>query len=631
VGPGTPSINGYDTVSLPGHMLSLVDALEMMRRAVFRLRIEKNSEGMWEWGTAFFVGNKTALTAYHNLPSDQISSGRCVLSAFREGEWFNLTFSVTHSLRESEGDIAVLELSEAMPAGAAHLNLGYVPDQIPRRDRVLTWAGRPVCAFGFPFQGASQEGRLVPGLIDSTQPLVECDWKEQRGRGPGVIGWTDWLRIHADDNATRLEGISGAPILDRETHLVIGVQHSYVPGLKVVYGTELANLARVWPAFEQFARSIPVNRAGGVSEGFAASLQPETLQIPSARGLLPPPPRMFVGRGDVIADLLLRLTSLGAETEQTIPRIVVVRGTPGVGKTSLAAALAHNSQLQGSFPDGILWASLGQFSNATTILEDWLSAMSDSRVPPGLSTANLQGRLTSILSRKRVLLLIDDVWDARDAEPLRLGGANCATLMTTREPEAAIALARDLAYIYPLSGLSMEKGIELLIALAPWIVLQYSDEAYAMVEDFAGLPLAIHVAAQLLNSEMHCGFGGTTVPGLLDEIRNGAALLKAKPPSDRGVLANETSVESVAVLLELSTNRLSDQDRMQFALLGAMAPKPATFDMDLIQAVWATPDPKPTIRTLVNRGLLEPAPKECFQMHYLLVLHARELAAKLEL
>jgi hypothetical protein len=36
-------------------------------------------------------------------------------------------------------------------------------------------------------------------------------------------------------------------------------------------------------------------------------------------------------------------------------------------------------------------------------------------------------------------------------------------------------------------------------------------------------------------------------------------------------------------------------------------------------------DPRPTVRVLVNRGLLEPLTGGRFQMHSLLVLHAKSL------
>ncbi len=61
----------------------------------------------------------------------------------------------------------------------------------------------------------------------------------------------------------------------------------------------------------------------------------------------------------------------------------------------------------------------------------------------------------------------------------------------------------------------------------------------------------------------------------------------------------------------------------RFAYLGAFAPKPATFDAEAIKSVWLADDPKPTIRALVDRGLLEPSSQGRFWMHAILVKHAQ--------
>jgi hypothetical protein len=45
-----------------------------------------------------------------------------------------------------------------------------------------------------------------------------------------------------------------------------------------------------------------------------------------------------------------------------------------------------------------------------------------------------------------------------------------------------------------------------------------------------------------------------------------------------------------------------------------------------MKAVWQVEDPKPTVRILVDRGLLEPITEiGRFQMHALLVMHAKTL------
>jgi hypothetical protein len=80
----------------------------------------------------------------------------------------------------------------------------------------------------------------------------------------------------------------------------------------------------------------------------------------------------------------------------------------------------------------------------------------------------------------------------------------------------------------------------------------------------------------------------------------------------------------VAALLELSTNRLDEDTLICFAYLGAFAPKPATFDLPAMQAVWEVEDARPTTRTLVDRGLLEPITDTGrFWLHAILVAHAK--------
>jgi hypothetical protein len=128
----------------------------------------------------------------------------------------------------------------------------------------------------------------------------------------------------------------------------------------------------------------------------------------------------------------------------------------------------------------------------------------------------------------------------------------------------------------------------------------------------------------LLNTEAEYGFG---VEELLNDLRVGAKLLEAQAPADRANLSNQTT-PTIAALLQKSTDRLNEHDRDCFALLGVFAPKPATFDLAAMQAVWQE-DPKPTVKQLVDRGLLEYIPTlSRYQMHALVVLHAKSLVTE---
>src|SRR5262249_16929187 len=116
------------------------------------------------------------------------------------------------------------------------------------------------------------------------------------------------------------------------------------------------------------------------------------------------------------------------------------------------------------------------------------------------------------------------------------------------------------------------------------------------------------------------------VTDLLQKLREGAAVIEAQAPADRADIANQMT-PTVAALLDLSTGRLDEMSLTYFAYLGAFAPKPATFDMAAIRSVWEVDDPKPTLRILIDRGLLEPTESR-YWMHAILVAHARSFWAE---
>lgn len=207
------------------------------------------------------------------------------------------------------------------------------------------------------------------------------------------------------------------------------------------------------------------------------------------------------------------------------------------------------------------------------------------------------------------------------ARPFRVGGEGSALVMTSRLNDVAVALAPTAADLYRLPVLSEEAGLEMLGKLAPEALAEEPEAARELVRDLEGLPLAIHVAGRLLHSEAHLGWG---LRDLLEELRRGAALLEAPAPSDmRG--AGLQGPPTVAALLQRSTDSLDEEMRGRFAYLGLFVPKPATFDLEAMAVAWGIDDPRPTARQLVNRGLLEPVSGGRFQMHALLVLHARSL------
>jgi hypothetical protein len=194
-------------------------------------------------------------------------------------------------------------------------------------------------------------------------------------------------------------------------------------------------------------------------------------------------------------------------------------------------------------------------------------------------------------------------------------------VVTSRLSQVARLLAPAADNVFRLPQLSDDSALLLLSRLAPEIVRLHREAALELVQNLEGLPLAIQVAGRLLHEEMQMGWG---IDHLLTELREGSRLLGEQAPNDLRTVAAE-STPTIAALLNRSTNSLDAATLSRFALLGLFVPKPATFDLSAMAALWDIEDPRPTVRILVNRGLLEPLNGGRFQMHALLVMHAKSL------
>jgi DNA-binding SARP family transcriptional activator len=336
-----------------------------------------------------------------------------------------------------------------------------------------------------------------------------------------------------------------------------------------------------------------------------------------AKNILPPLPSLVIGRKKELDDIKGRLGVSSSKGRA----ITVIQGWPGVGKSTISAILAHDPEVARLFPDGILWASLGESPNLLGEISTWADVLIPGENGKARGLEEVSAQLTAVLRDRRVLLILDDVWQAEHALPFRIGGQHCGMLMTSRLNDVSIALAPTAGDIYRLPVLSEEAGLELLKELSPETLAEEPEAARELIRDLEGLPLAIHVAGRLLHSEARLGWG---LRELLSELRSGAALLSAPAPSEMQRVRSGAS-PTVAALLKRSTDLLDSETRRRFALLGLFVPKPATFDLEAMAVAWDVEDPRLTARPLVNRGLLEPLSGGRFQMHALLVMHARSL------
>ena len=349
---------------------------------------------------------------------------------------------------------------------------------------------------------------------------------------------------------------------------------------------------------------------------------------PPPPGIVPQMPGLvFVGRDESLREVR-DLIGVGREPAEN--SLTVVRGWPGVGKTTLVAVLSRDQAVREAFPDGVLWTSLffGEHSltqsglelKLLSLLAGWgrvLGTDSLLRIP---RVSEVTAQLAALLRNRRMLLIVDDVWHQGHAAPfIQAGGRRCAMLATTRLPEVARQLAGGHGKVYTLPVLTEEHALRLLHILAPEVVQRHQQECRELLHELEYLPLSIHVAAGLLKAEAEHGLD---VADLIAEIRKGAALIQATAPFDR---TENGTTPTLAALLRRSTDLLDDEARDCFAFLGAFAPKPATFDLEAMADVWEMGDPKPMVRKLASHGLIEYVGEGRYQMHALLVRHANSL------
>jgi hypothetical protein len=350
--------------------------------------------------------------------------------------------------------------------------------------------------------------------------------------------------------------------------------------------------------------------------GVRASGAEATAPAPAPASSLPPMAALLVGRDEDLAELKRRVGVGAAPRPRT-----VVRGWPGVGKTTILNALVHDPGVAARFADGVLWASVGPNPDPIAELGRWERALG---VVGGQARdlADAMQRMRSLLAGRQALLVADDVWETAAAAPFLVGGPECATVISTRQQAVARELAATPDDVYLLGQLDRERALALLARLSPRVAARYPEEAVRLVDDLEGLPLAIRIAARLLETEAGYGWG---IRELLTELTEGAGVLGAAAPEDR-FDADRGVLPTLADLLRLSTDRLEPETRERFMYLGAMAPKPATFDLEAMAAIWLVDDPRPTARELADRGLLEPQlGTGRFQLHSVLAMHARSL------
>ncbi|WP_344656829.1 AfsR/SARP family transcriptional regulator [Catenulispora subtropica] len=304
------------------------------------------------------------------------------------------------------------------------------------RRGLALWRGGPLAGVPGPY-AETQRVRLVEAGLNVRQALLECEL--ELGRHGAVVEEAsvmiaehplreqlyESLMLALYRSGRQAEALAAYAEARRLLDGELGVEPGF--GLREMHRRILAAdpTLNVVPAS---VRPATVDVRNAPSATAATRRQAPRMPIPAQ---LPADIPDFSGRRVPTRKIVEALTDRAASGRVAI---VTVSGMGGVGKSTLAAHAAH--AVADRFPDGCLYADLRGADDRPTdpgdVLGRFLTALgaAPETVPAALDERAALFR--TVLASRRVLILLDNAFDAAQVRPLLPGAPESAALVTSR-------------------------------------------------------------------------------------------------------------------------------------------------------------------------------------------------------
>jgi DNA-binding SARP family transcriptional activator/tetratricopeptide (TPR) repeat protein len=336
------------------------------------------------------------------------------------------------------------------------------------------WRGAPLV----DVHSAHLSAHVAPGLVEERLGAVELRLAADLELGG-----------HSDVIADLRALVTAHPLRERLwAHLVLALWRS---------GRQADALAAYQDIRRTLADELGVDPGAELQRAhrtvLAGDEEPAASPPPHALLQLPLDLGDFVGRTELIEQVTGRLLDDRASTP-----VVVVSGPPGVGKTALAVRIAH--RVRGRFPDGQLFVDLRGYDRQPPMsigqaLTQFLRTLGTPAEHIPLAVEEQAVLFRSMLSGRRVLVVLDNAASADQVRKLLPAGSGCAVLITSRDELRGLLVthgARALA----LDVFAEEETTRLLSDMIGTDKVAAEPRAVAELARLcANLPLALRIAA----------------------------------------------------------------------------------------------------------------------------------------
>ncbi len=320
---------------------------------------------------------------------------------------------------------------------------------------------------------------------------------------------------------------------------------------------------------------------------------------------LPPETVEFVGRGEELG----LLTGEHGDT----PRVSVIEGMPGVGKTALAVHAARIAS--GEYPDGMLYLDFHAHDPGRPSLDpaEALHRLLRMLMVPATQIPDAIGKRAALwqaqLSRRRAVVILDDAARLDQIRPLLPVAGQCLILITTRRRLPDLAGARTLT----LDVLSIDDAITLFRRIAGQGSAQDEDEVATAVGLCGRLPLAIQLTAGRLAQD-----GPPRLADLIEELSQSPAQLGGTGAASPEVMS----------AFDLSYGALEPDHQRFFRRLGVSPCADVSLQAAAALGGCTLAEAEKALAALLDHHLLARAPGDQFRFHNLIRGYAAVRAAR---